>query len=120
MTPEQIRIAIGELDGWRWHGGKRRPKDSDDACWVLGDQQYRHLPIYPYDLNAIRSAVVRLCVTDRQKEEFILHIVGLDTGGHVSHVTLETLHFFKLLTLPPIKWCEALLRTLGKWEESKI
>lgn len=113
MTPEQINKAIAEFEGWklRSHGGWSR---NGDLLNIV-----KNPPDYFNDLNAVHRAIEKLSLFDRIGWPMELRkIILRDNGGreHPDIGKLDDTHFYNA-TAP--QRCQALLRTIGKWEEGK-
>ena len=104
MTPEQQRIAIAEACGWTVTHWKVNPFDviatKDGTEYLL-----KHLPNYPFDLNAMHEA--EKVLTWKNQGDYAAAL-GRSYDGSFPHVTATA-----------SQRAEAFLRTIGKWEESK-
>jgi len=122
MTPEAQRIAIAEACGWIWHGDALWPKDPNNFYWKKDHLNYRTLPDYLNDLNAMHEAeehaIHNLMDADEWGEYGMLlkrsHPHGLFLNGEVDYHDLAT-----ILHATASQRAEAFLRTIGKWEEAK-
>lgn len=117
MTPEAQRIAIAEVCGWktidarRWGGYTDTYKplcSPSDAVGAPG-KYWGYVPDYLNDLNAIHEAEGEL--TREQWPAFHAMVCGIfqDSalafgGAYETHATAA-------------QRAEALLRTIGKWED---
>lgn len=133
MTPESQRIALAEWGGWKWRlpmQSKRSdrpnwlisPDGKGCAVWPNGDLGGLMPPDYLNDLNAVHELEERL--DDRQREQYgdllatrfcgfhYIDYEGWDGGEDPSG-------FFWMAHLTAAQRCEALLRTIGRWEEPK-
>lgn len=103
MTPEQQRIAIAELCGWKWDG---QFTPNPEVCgWIrTNDIFWSRLPNYPADLNACARVAKLLGTSAEWSRKYIdfLKEVGAFEG-------IEA-------TAP--QRCEAILRALGLWVET--
>jgi hypothetical protein len=106
MTPEQQRIAIAEACGWTWHGDASWPKDPNNFYWKKYHLNYRTLPDYLNDLNAMHEAEKAMNNNDWWK--FVEHLTNICAGGTALGISATA-----------SQRAEAFLRTIGKWEESK-
>jgi hypothetical protein len=111
MTPEQQRIAIAEACGWTeiepctcCNGVSRAYEPTPGA-------HKKHLPNYPFDLNAMHEAEK---IIPRQ----LFHVDYWQKGyGRFQQILSG-------ITITPYsatatQRAEAFLRTIGKWEEAK-
>ena len=108
MTPEQQRIAIAEFCGW-----KRKGKNK---IWINpnlggGFDYLSGLPDYLNDLNAMHEA-----------EKLILRCLSHLDYWQCGYGRFQTI--LAELTITPYsataaQRAEALLKTIGKWEETK-
>lgn len=123
MTPEKQRIAIAEACGtmkWSYALPTR----------CIGAS----VPDYPNDRNAILDALGAF--TNEQQILFIRHLVGSDKGFDAVHkidpaqfpdreaYVEQHIHslgwdevWCYVLRADAAKFCEAFLKTIGKWEE---
>lgn len=92
MKPEQINVAIAEFCGW---------SDIYIGGMTSGINYY-------VDRNAIHDAVLRL--SENQKCQYIVWL---------NAINRDESYDFNLAFSTSKQQCEALLRTIGKWEESK-
>lgn len=110
MNPERQRIAIAEWCGWK-EGG---------CGWWEGPcgQETPHLPDYMNDLNAIRSVIVDKVLGDEKLERaFLKHLKDiLDRKADDDTVCIFE-YDMALVTSSAGELSEALLRTIGKWED---
>ena len=127
MTPDEMRIAIAEVCGYKkvecplsslGGGSPCKPKPMTywaDECWggdTIG------LPDYLNDLNACAEMVKSLSIGQRSVWPMHLReIVARDGKGQENPDTglLDDTHFYNA-TAP--QRCEAFLRTLGLWKET--
>lgn len=114
MTPNEIRIAIAEICGWKhfmFEGfdGENYNEPFKEPRWKLNDKiVFDEPPNYPLDLNAMHEAEKTLT-----GEQFLKY------AEELNRVT----KCFKHIT-PAIMACatalqraEAFLRVFGKWRE---
>ena len=110
MTPEEQRIAIAKACGWK----KGHLDASGYDIWINpnGAEQYiSYVPHYPDDLNAMHKAEKACLDTDSMNP-----ISYCPYADALQDVCFDKTHW----------WCataaqraEALLRTLGLWQESQ-
>jgi len=120
MSEDEINRAIADHFGWRivsigCHGLK-------DVAWLppgalesvqAFDSYGSHPPNYCGDLNAIQSAVIQIrdgIVGDSNKRRFEWGV-----ANELYLMTGDVPAMFR----PASKWCEALLRFVGKWKENE-
>lgn len=114
MTPERQRIKLAEWDGWsepRTGPYGRLYMFKDNAG--LGSQP----PAYLSDLDAVHGLLPKL--TEDQLWKCIEHLVGWKPATPHGFPILSRSESIKLATATAGEWCEALLKTLGLWEETK-
>lgn len=112
MTPEQINTVIAEWCGWKvWKDdGAWAIKSPDGRVWYAFDrnQDLQHMgvdwPNFYGDRNAFHAAYSRL--TNSQKHAYLDNLLAIIDRRPVVYV-LDA-------ELP--ECCEALLRTIGRWE----
>lgn len=119
MSPEKQRIAIAEFCGWtgckiiggdRWFG---IPSNQIN----LGDN-YRLLPDYLNDLNAMHDAVTS--ALDKEKGHYnkylnnLSRIIGI--SGRLAQNHIEA---FKYNNATATQRAEAFLKAIGRWEEEQ-
>ncbi len=109
MSPEAQRIAIAEAcPGLFWKG-----QYEDDFAWnkdVLAD------------LNAINAAAMTL--TGRAREVYAYYLFNLPgdvyaPSEYIGYLEESASNAFLTYTSSAAKCTEALLRTLGKWDDTK-
>lgn len=108
MTPEAQRIAIAEFCGWAWD-----VNGSKEVYWINKEKpflSFRSPPDYLNDLNAIHEAEERLIADAHRGADYdftvqLENVVGYNTFQK-HHATAS-------------QRAEALLRTIGKWGDSK-
>ena len=71
MTEKEINIVIAEACGWIWHGDASWTKDPNNFYWKK-DLNYRTLPDYLNDLNAMHDA--ERLLDDDQWLEYMLNL----------------------------------------------
>lgn len=112
MTPEQQRITIAEFLGWTdiepctCHNGQTR------GFQPIKGAHKKHTPDYLNDLNAMHEAEKHL--SDRQKIGYYLDLsLWREDTGELTENLYEVVH------ATATQRAEALLKTIGKWEETK-
>jgi len=117
MTPEAQRIAIAESCGWKCCEPKPQAKNSPYARWVnkADDiREFRNVPNYGNSLDALREAVRKL--TGDQRSEFCEQLVDVLKRDSMTAAYIDD---FDMLTATAEQQAEALLRTLGLWEDGR-
>ena len=114
MNDQKQLIAIAEFCGWKWHGDEAWIHSPKDFYWKNGDTTYSTLPDYPNDLNALHAAW--LLLSDEQKRDFWS---TLRTIMHGEKPLVEVLYNYLTPGATPAQFREALLRTIGKWEDGE-
>jgi hypothetical protein len=117
MTDEQINIAIAEnVLGWRQSKGMHPASKQILTVWTDNKSNFCHhrKPAkFCNDLNAMRDAEQRLWAMNRElRFEFIHQLAKL----------IKPRYGYQMLALDALdvtarQRAEALLRTIGKWEE---
>lgn len=116
MSPEMQRIKIAEACGWK--------RDDKCDCWRKDgevaycdgrDHQYRQLPDYLNDLNAMHEAQRTLdwaqtCLMYNWLDEICERPAKLSSGGIDMRIK-------RVWQANAPQRCEAFLRTLGLWME---
>lgn len=116
MKPEQQRIAIAEACGWtHCHATGGLP------CGVrpgwIHEENCEQLPDYLNDLNAMHEAEQTLWQKDwTSRHDFVDNLARIisPTRGHYQQSGLD------LLDATAAQRAEAFLRTIYKWEETKL
>lgn len=103
MTPEKINAALAESCGWRKNPDRRFVLNE----W-LHDERSGEPPNYFGDLNALHEAEKKLTPGE---SSYYAGELRKALGFH-QHTYFDLLH----ATAP--QRCEAVLKTLGKWETS--
>lgn len=114
MTDQEINIAISELCGWTCCEPKPQVKDSPFARWAKGDEirEFRNLPDFCHDLNAMREAMLALNCLHRNR--FVFELMGvLNIRDDQSP---EPSDMFEFANATARQRAEAFLLTLGKWQ----
>lgn len=119
MTPEAQRIAIAEACGWRHSGktllGHPEEKRATAPGWIGPGSLYRnYLPDYLIDLNAMHGAEKVLTNVD-VAAEYSRQLIAIYSVLHPSRPFIETFYWHATAA----QRAEALLRTIGKWDDSK-
>lgn len=130
MTNEQIRIAMAEFCGWKLQqesdgemslikpDGRRDISDFDPSS-TFASFSYC-FPDYPNDLNAVHEAESRLVGLERDKFiSELCKVLGVIDAANPVNVTELAWMISGWLFATAAQRCEALLRTIGKWEEGK-
>lgn len=133
MTDNEIRIAIAEACGWEWRRALNAetyawfsPKEGRESEWISSaiPKITGELPDYPNDLNAIQNAVTnywhKLLNGDEPTLESESFLVSL--GEHAEKLLHDDVEWsltpaYRFLLISPRLFCEAFLRTIGKWKE---
>lgn len=125
MTPEQQRIAIAEWCGWTdiIFRGILRPHEKDYAGHHpnltppgSSGRWQGTLPDYLNDLNAMHEA--EKTIIDGEHECVWIGKLSEVTGANIH--SNPTLWAIRLAHATATQRAEALLRTIGKWENSEI
>ena len=106
MTPQEITIAVAELDGWNhWFNGWNKSYENIEPL-ILTEQ----LPPYLTSRDAIVPVIEKQDEATRWR--FIHYLLKIPTGGYINYKDVE------LALLAPVSHlCEALLRATGKWKD---
>lgn len=118
MSPEAQRIAIAKACGWVYVGSDSTtpwylsPKDAplalaDPRPWREIDSRRRHLPDYLTDLNACHEMEQTL-YGKPQWRSYVQTLYGIVNNGGDGMIHATT-----------AQRCEAFLRTLNKWDDTK-
>jgi hypothetical protein len=105
MTPEQQRIAIAQDFGWT------------DTQIIDGKYGQTDVPDYLNDLNAMHEAEQRLWRKDwTRRHDFVDKLARIisPTHGYRQQSGVD------LLDATAAQRAEAFLRTINKWEETKL
>ena len=109
MTPERINTVIAEWCGWKHFGFFN---GSTPAAYPPNGTAPGPVPNFFGDRNAFHAAYANL--TDVQKYEYICYLLAINYCSEVNWSLAVD-----LLDAELPECCEALLRTIGRWEESK-
>lgn len=125
MTPDEQRIALAELCGWKdiYRGSRKgNAATNGNTLWATKDapstnypREYSVVPDYLNDLNAVHEAEKML--TDEQRERYANTLYRMPAFDAIKD-TYEDILFdavFKLIHATAAQRTEALLRTLGRW-----
>lgn len=138
MTPEEQRITIAELDGYKWFPTPLvYPKmvlarnETEASSVILGCVPYSLTPNYPSDPNAIHKVLGQL--TERQKEIYVHALQYVvwsfewndecslpKEDDSVGYIEMPARASFNFANATSAQCCEAYLRTIGKWERIKV
>lgn len=122
MTPEEQRIAIAEWCGWERCYEKDINGQFEHRFWnhpkrggIIFKIREHHLPDYLNDLNAMHEAERKL--TEKQQVWYLQKLAQVRLREGVGGTIACMLD--KLAFATATQRAEALLRTIGKWRESK-
>lgn len=144
MTPEAQRIAIAEFCGWSIEPAPKPAPDWPDSMWNVyhngkrvdtfgwWDEKLKQVPSIPTlancvqslpdylnDLNAMHEAEQGL--TDKQRKNFVNQLwVKVNPDLATKWDEAGTLAFFDYICATAAQRAEALLRTIGRWEEDAV
>jgi hypothetical protein len=110
MTPTEIQLAIAEECGWTddfaEYKGKRKGSLLLPYQFINKNtgQKLMDLPDFCSSLDAIQQAAM-----DRFKKK--------EERDHFMSELIFAKHDVYSWELTPLDWCEAFLRTVGKWKE---
>ena len=110
MTPEQIRVRIAEACGWVRDDICDLWRKDGEAAYDDGRYNYRQLPNYPGDLNAMIEAFGTLGRHWEISQVCDGYYCRTQFGPKNKDVTVGGLELLPVMG-------EAFLRTLGIWEE---
>lgn len=117
MSPEKMRITIAEFCGWKFCD--RVTDKKSGVSWDVYQKDGKRastytetIPDYLSDLNAMHEAEKLL--TKEQIWKYISKLVDL-TGAESLEEYAEA---FVMIHATAARRAEALLRTIGKWEDS--
>lgn len=136
MTPEKQRIAIAEACGWKFRPlfpppeseqrDHHEAKENAIMCWVRpenNDWETQELPDYLNDLNAIQEAETCLDFVKKGPKYLLLleQIISRRVGEDIS-IKITSVGQFGfsgwIAHAKAYEKAEAILKTIGKWEES--
>lgn len=114
MIPEEQRIAIAELCGWKQIDvfsmeGIPPPR--------MGEPVFLPLPDYFNDLNACHEMERQLRKTDKIAYIIYENTLNRLIAMHNSKSEIDDDDCFSAFDAPSVMRCEAFLRTKGKWKE---
>ena len=111
MTPEKQRIAIAEACGWdsigMFNGNPHQPAGFPPGI----NTRPESLPDYLNDLNAMHEA--EKAIPDHLRWQYSSNVTDI-----VRRCAREAYDFMSSLTATAPQRAKALLRIIGKWEES--
>jgi hypothetical protein len=116
MSPEKQRIATAEACGWVMkteqvnHTGGYQWTETREF-WVSPTGKRGELPDYLGDLNAMHEA--EEVMTEMQRCDYSNHLYDL------ARKHQEVTEKWSYLSMPAAQRAEALLRTIGKWEDEQ-
>jgi len=118
MTPEEIRIAMAETEGYtKIHMSRGRPFSDDDEGqsryndWCGGTPDCKSYidKIPQYDsLDDIQRVFKGLTLAQRQSAAWSAARMLVEQGNSIPCSEFEA---------TPAQWCEAILRAIGRWRE---
>lgn len=118
MSPEELRVAVAELRGYKrreWTDRRgRKCKGWISPGASPSSAHFVELPNCPGDLNAIHSAVIDLCDTEEKKFRYhraLSDVVGRGTPHFPGY------NVWDAENATAEQRCRALLMTLGKDKE---
>jgi hypothetical protein len=131
MTASQQILALAALEGWHVSAqcvGKNLPSELE--FWTRDEKEFRarnYLDNYTVDLNAIHR--IEKLLTPFQKRvfphclsavvfgyEYVIPYEGQFVEGHFEMSESST---FKVMHATAAQRAEAVLRTLGKWQDAE-
>jgi hypothetical protein len=121
MNINKQQIAIAEFCGARWYqviGGRVLSFNTLSPTILKPDTgELLDIPNYPEDLNAIHEAEKLL--TPIQKHTYAEHLFQIVGGYDDYYDGIVFTEAMKIVYATPSQRAEALLRTIGKWEEGE-
>lgn len=130
MKPEKINQLIAEHCGfeklnphyWKKNGriyGLVEEQEDHESCGGIGGGYVPAIPKYCNDLNAIAGAIKEVILGNADLERaFIKHLNAiLDRRADDEAGPVICEYEMAQITADAEEFCEALLRTVGKWEE---
>ena len=134
MTKEQQRIKLAEWDGWK----VTTSYDPKGYLWSAYNQQtgeYSHcnqglskehaervcLPDYLNDLNATVELIKKAILGNAELERAFIKNLNAILDRRADDDAGLVIYEYEMaqITAAPDEFCEALLKTLGLWEETK-
>lgn len=119
MKGTEINVAIAEACGWKCCEPRPRVVDSPYARWMKGDnlREFRNLPNYCHDLNAMQEAEKILVEQNRYGDYMnaLMAKVCSDADEPFNHDTETVWGCFHATAR---QRSEAFLRTIGKWKDA--
>lgn len=124
MTEREQQIAIAEFCGWKLS----KETDRFGNAYYQKGEDYRRagefprtatpIPDYLNDLNAIHEVVNHFSF--HQRENYNAKLFQVVSGVNQSIAITEPNYIFQALNATAAQRCEALLRTIGEWQESAV
>lgn len=118
MTPEAQRIALAEACGWteiRLYYPAYNSVEKDEPPIGMLNGEESELPDYLGSLDAIAGAEKALLTTIQLESNYIIQLQSVCMADEPRNTFREAFRSAYRATAP--QRCEALLRTIGKWEE---
>ena len=122
MTPERMNAKLAEWNGWEHHD--HSPQGVGSECWATwtdpNGNWFMVPPNYCSCLNAVRELELKLrAAPGTYQPGGIYHYVDelRKLAGVDSDCDFNEGDVFEFMTATPQQRCEALLRTLGLWED---
>ena len=117
MSPKKQRIAIAEACGWKdCHATGGLP------CGIApGEAEHRQVPDCTADLNVIHEAEKVLLISDTAWADYgnnLQEVCRWYAVGIVPDYRRDLASLAKIAHATALQRSEALLRTIGKWEET--
>lgn len=113
MTPEKQRIVIAEFCLPKW---QQLQYGNGGVWYFLADGGWNKVPDYLSDLNVMHEA--EKLMNDSQKAYFVGHLMQIVPNDNPNDcIKSVTRAKFKYINATSAQRAEALLRTIGKWEE---
>ena len=139
MTTDQINRAMAELEGYKvicaspeqlGHGADEFPwrlispsGRQVGTWWQTKDGALSHgIPDYTTDLNAVHRVEERLFIAESQWAKYgyqLQETIRRYAVGVVPYYERDLASIGKLAHATALQRCEAILRVMGKWEESQ-
>jgi hypothetical protein len=107
MSPEKQRIAIAEACGWK--------PDKRGLGWLSPHGYYAPEPDYLNDLNAMHEAEKFTFRSCNLWQKFVFELLEVCGGSGMSELD----GLCCLVQATAAQRAKALLRTIGKWEDSQ-
>ena len=110
MTPERINAVIAEWMGWKRIDSER----FNDWVHPNAPGWHSRTPNYYGDLNATREPVGKVVTDERFCWDYMNHLRTILKINEDEY--LGSIQQSMILTATAAQRCEALLRTIGRWE----